>query len=131
MSSFRIISTLLAALTVYSALALDEDFAFDVSDDLEVEFPPDAAPKKIWGMRDLTAPVGRVFHLAIPKDSFGDAVKTYEVSAPHKKIGKYLMRGVEAKFGSKIASDTTCIIKGGARVDQRKACEHYNKQHPE
>lgn len=79
------LSALLAALTVFGTLALDEDFAFDVSDDLEVEFPPDT-PKKIWGMTDITATVGRVFHLAIPKDSFGDSVKRYEV----RKVFKYL-----------------------------------------
>ncbi|KAF5283842.1 hypothetical protein FQA39_LY04662 [Lamprigera yunnana] len=77
MSLKRAFLVLQATLLVCCALALDEDFGFDVSDDLEVEFPAET-PKKLRGITDINAFVGRVFHLAIPKDTFGDTVKSYE-----------------------------------------------------
>lgn len=77
MSSSRILSTLLAVLTIYCAFALDDDFDFDISDDFEVEFPLDGH-KKSWGVADNVATVNRIFHLAIPKGSLKD-VKHFEV----------------------------------------------------
>lgn len=77
MSPKRTLSVLLAVLITCYTFALDEDFAFDVSDDLEVEFPVETS-KKLGGRTDINAQVGRVFHLAMPKDSFGDTAKSYE-----------------------------------------------------
>ncbi|KAF5280285.1 hypothetical protein FQR65_LT03094 [Abscondita terminalis] len=72
-----VLTVLQVTFIICYALALDEDFGFDVSDDIEVEFPAEI-PKKLRGITDINAFVGRVFHLAIPKDSFGDTVKSYE-----------------------------------------------------
>lgn len=72
---------LAAALLAVTAVARQHDggggdFAFDISDDLEVEI---AAP--FPAKREITALVGNVLHVAVPKDVFGNDVRAYEVRA--------------------------------------------------
>uniref|UniRef100_A0A6P7FWH0 Dystroglycan 1 n=1 Tax=Diabrotica virgifera virgifera TaxID=50390 RepID=A0A6P7FWH0_DIAVI len=55
----------------------EEDFAFDVTEDLEIEFEGDKLVK--WNEKDLVAYVGRTFHLVVPKESFKGVVKSFEV----------------------------------------------------
>lgn len=50
------------------------DFAFDFADDFEVEMAPPFSNK-----RAITAVVGKVLHIAVPKDVFGKDVIGYEV----------------------------------------------------
>lgn len=50
------------------------DFAFDLADDLEIEM---AAP--FPAKREITAIVGKVLHIVVPKDIFSKDVKGYEV----------------------------------------------------
>lgn len=67
-----------AVLKLSNATTADEDFAFDMTDDFEIEFS--ASDKKILKIRDVTAKVGQLFHLTLPKNVFeeNDVVK-YEV----------------------------------------------------
>ncbi|XP_072379675.1 uncharacterized protein [Diabrotica undecimpunctata] len=55
----------------------EEDFAFDVTEDLEIESEGDKLVK--WNEKDLVAYVGRTFHLVVPKESFKGVVKSFEV----------------------------------------------------
>lgn len=50
------------------------DFAFDVADDFEVEMASPFPAKK-----EITAVIGKVLHIAVPKDVFEKNVKGYEV----------------------------------------------------
>lgn len=81
------ILSLTALLAVLStSQAADEDFAFDISDDLDVEVTSESS--KVWGIPDVTAYVGQTFHLEIPKQVFGNNIQKYEVSF-HK--GYYIL----------------------------------------
>lgn len=54
-----------------------DDFAFDVADDLEVEFNESG---KLWDdNKEITAIVGRMFHMVVPKMALGRNVQSYEV----------------------------------------------------
>lgn len=57
---------------------IDDDLAFDVSEDIEVELSSGNL-KSTWGLPDTVAYVGRVFHLTIPKDGTEGETKSYEV----------------------------------------------------
>ncbi|KAJ8916352.1 hypothetical protein NQ315_005049 [Exocentrus adspersus] len=86
MPSYSITVTLLLAATTLPCLILsnhEEDFAFDVSDDLEVEFDGDQVNK--WNNREIVAHVGKVFHLTIPKEAFGGKVDNFEVKRHNGK----------------------------------------------
>lgn len=50
------------------------DFAFDVADDVEVEMASPFPTK-----REITAVIGKVLHIAVPKDVFGKDIRSYEV----------------------------------------------------
>ncbi|CAH1112390.1 unnamed protein product [Psylliodes chrysocephalus] len=80
MSTSTVVVLLLTATTLLAPSIVadnEEDFAFEVAEDLEVEFDGDRLVK--WNERDLIAYVGRAFHLAIPKDSF-KGVKSFEAT---------------------------------------------------
>lgn len=70
------LTALLAVLSI--SQALDEDFAFDISDDLDIGGKSESS--KDWGIPDSVAYVGQTFHLEIPKQVFGTNVQKYEVS---------------------------------------------------
>lgn len=88
MKALLIWSSLLAVF-VQNALTItqDEDFGFDVAEDFEVEFSSNEGLKKSsWGLRDVIANVGQIFHLTVPKGAFDGKVKSYEVSKkPYKR----------------------------------------------
>nr|XP_023019898.1 dystroglycan-like [Leptinotarsa decemlineata]XP_023019899.1 dystroglycan-like [Leptinotarsa decemlineata] len=76
---FRIPVAMLLAIAILLApivVADNEDFAFDVADDLQVEFEGGRLLK--WSERELTAYVGRAFHLIVPKEAFEGNVKYFE-----------------------------------------------------
>lgn len=79
MSSLTILTTLLAVLASL-ANASDEDFAFDITDDMEVEFAPSIIGITDSKDVDIKASVGKIFHLAITKDIYGSREKVFEVS---------------------------------------------------
>lgn len=67
----------------------EDDFAFDVGEDLVVELtePPAAQPHggprpvaKLKGMPDITAEVGKMLEFTIPRDAFQGEIVKYEVS---------------------------------------------------
>lgn len=80
MSSLFTVAVLLAAVTLASLVSSnhEEDFAFDISDDLEVEL--DGGQLRKWNNREIVARVGKTFHLVIPKDAFEGTVEKFEVN---------------------------------------------------
>ncbi|KAG5886508.1 hypothetical protein JTB14_014691 [Gonioctena quinquepunctata] len=83
---FFVALLLVAAIQAPSTVAdNEEDFAFDVADDLEVEFEGGRLLK--WSERELTAYVGRAFHLVVPREAFEGNVKNFEAK---KHTGKSL-----------------------------------------
>lgn len=78
-SRFFLVALLLATTTILIPSTIannDEEFAFDVVDDLEVEFEEEKLVN--WNEKDLVAPVGRAFHLVVPKEHFKGEVKSFE-----------------------------------------------------
>lgn len=67
MTPAGVLTALLAVLTV-SFCNADEDFGFDLSDDLEVEFAPSITGTHVSDTPNVIAFVGKVFHFAIAKD---------------------------------------------------------------
>lgn len=80
MSSHFTVALLLAAVTLSSLVFSnhEEDFAFDVSDDLEVEL--DGGQLRKWNNKEIVAKVGKTFHLVIPKDAFLGKIDNFEVT---------------------------------------------------
>lgn len=78
MSSLWLLTAVLLAVTTASRQHGGDgdggDFAFDVTDDFEVEI---AAP--FPAKREITAVVGKVLNIVLPKDVFGKEIKGYEV----------------------------------------------------
>lgn len=60
------------------------DFAFDLAGDFEVEMASPFPAK-----REVTAVVGKVLHIAVPKDVFERDVKGYEVREKLVRIDRY------------------------------------------
>ncbi|GJQ66324.1 Dg [Trypoxylus dichotomus] len=81
MHFIHLLTALLAVLS--TSHALDEDFAFDISEDLDLEIPPET--NKGWGIPDSVAYVGQTFHLEVPKQLFGNNVQKYEAKVDGEK----------------------------------------------
>ncbi|KAK9745889.1 Alpha-Dystroglycan N-terminal domain 2 [Popillia japonica] len=82
------LTALLAVLSI--SQALDEDFAFDISDDLDIGGKSESS--KDWGIPDSVAYVGQTFHLEIPKQVFGTNVQKYEAKVDgDKPLPKWLL----------------------------------------
>ncbi|GBP62898.1 Dystroglycan [Eumeta japonica] len=80
----------LYALLALCPLALtrhDDDFAFDNSEELQVELTANHSEieknglKRLWGVPDTSAYVGHLFRMEIPKEAFSGEVLAYKVRA--------------------------------------------------
>lgn len=76
MSSVRLLAVALLAVMATTAEQNKggSDFAFDLPDDLEVEMASPFPDK-----REIVSVVGKILHIAVPKDVSGKDVKGYEV----------------------------------------------------
>ncbi|XP_057651670.1 uncharacterized protein LOC130891122 [Diorhabda carinulata] len=85
--SFLVASLLATTAAIITSTIADngEEFAFDVVEDLEVEFEGEKLVK--WHEKDLVAPVGRAFHLVVPKEHFKGEVTSFEAK---RRTGKAL-----------------------------------------
>lgn len=81
-SAMYVIAALLAVLaplrTIHVVAYHGDDFGFDAGDDLQVEFS-DSESTKLWENKEISAIVGRTFHLVVPKVAFGQNAESYEV----------------------------------------------------
>lgn len=82
MSSLQVLAALLAVLTISSTSTVDDDFGFELTDDLEVEFAQPMVNVDTRTTPNITATVGRLFHVVVAKDVFGADAKGYEVGIP-------------------------------------------------
>ena len=58
----------------------DDDFAFDVYDDIELELSPETLTQEgQWRDKVINANVGEIFSFNLPVQIFGKDVKRYEV----------------------------------------------------
>lgn len=78
-SSLRVLATLLAVLASSSTSTVDDDFGFELVDDFEVEFAQPMVSVDTKTIPNMTATVGRLFHVVVAKDVFGKDAKGYEV----------------------------------------------------
>ncbi|XP_049877317.1 dystroglycan 1 isoform X2 [Pectinophora gossypiella] len=76
------------ALLLLCPLALsrhDDDFAFDNSEEFQVELTANHSEiaknglRRLWGVPDTSAYVGHLFRMEIPKEAFSGKVQTYKV----------------------------------------------------
>lgn len=74
MSSVWLLTATLLAMVAAAEHNAGGDFAFDLSDDFEVEIASPFPAKK-----EIVALVGKVLHITVPKDVFGKDIKGYEV----------------------------------------------------
>ncbi|XP_060805473.1 dystroglycan 1 isoform X1 [Amyelois transitella] len=64
---------------------LDEDFAFDNSEEFQVELTANHSEitknglKRLWGVPDTSAYVGHLFRMEIPKEAFSGEVQAYKI----------------------------------------------------
>ncbi|KAJ9584025.1 hypothetical protein L9F63_021629 [Diploptera punctata] len=75
------------ALVVTVTLQSEEDFAFESDQPQEVTNRPISHPtsqpvQRLWGIPDIVASTGRLFHMAIPRDAFSGDVSHYEAQGP-------------------------------------------------
>lgn len=82
------LTTLLAVLASSSTSVVDDDFGFDLTDDLEIEFAQPLVTVDPKAIPNTTATVGKLFHVAVTKDVFGKDTKGYEVKMQHLGIEK-------------------------------------------
>ncbi|XP_025830244.1 uncharacterized protein LOC108735390 isoform X2 [Agrilus planipennis] len=85
-SSLKVLSVLLVVLSTSFIIAEDEDFAFDVSDDFEIEFPDDETLQSQFDLNDMVATVGHIFHFAIPTNAFDQKVDKYEAKSSNGAV---------------------------------------------
>jgi neurexin len=84
---------LCAILGLAMALHSEEDFAFEMTAVEEQELlsngsvthpHPSLASspiQRLWGIPDTVAPLGKLFHMNVPRDAFSGDVDHYEVSS--------------------------------------------------
>ncbi|XP_026320522.1 dystroglycan isoform X3 [Hyposmocoma kahamanoa] len=83
---------------------LDDDFAFDNSEEFQVELQLNHSEieknglRRLWGVPDTSAYVGHLFRMEIPKEAFSGPVNTYKVrSEDGRHIPSWL--AVDSKHG--------------------------------
>ncbi|XP_018567551.1 dystroglycan isoform X2 [Anoplophora glabripennis] len=126
MSSNLTVVVLLAALTLASLVSSnhEEDFGFDISDDLEVEL--EGGQLRKWNDREIIAQVGKTFHLAIPKDAFEGKVENLEVKRHNGKgIPSWLLfdRKGGVFWGIPLAEDVGTVHLGIRSIGDKSATE--------
>lgn len=83
------VAVCLATAALLVAASNNDDFGFDLSDDLEVEIsetpappPSHLPPRKLKGVPDVTAEAGKLLQFTVPDDAFVGNVARLEVKSP-------------------------------------------------